>query len=61
MPRPKRREIPDVAFPAAPVYPIGLAGGATLVGGTSAAAPAMAGAVALLTADGAVWRVTIEA
>ena len=38
--------MPDVAFPAAPLYPIVLGGALTLVGGTSAAAPAWAGALA---------------
>jgi subtilase family serine protease len=42
------RTVPDVAFPAALLYPIVLDGSLTLVGGTSAAAPAWAGALAQL-------------
>jgi len=43
-----RRTIPDVAFPAAGVYPIIVEGQRLLAGGTSAAAPAWAGVVARL-------------
>ena len=54
LPRPRyqsgaRRTVPDVAFPAAVLYPLGIAGGVgCCVGGTSAAAPAWAGVIALL-------------
>ena len=44
----RKRTIPDVAFPAAPIFPVVLNGGVQLIGGTSAAAPAWAGVVALL-------------
>jgi subtilase family serine protease len=43
-----KRTIPDVAFPAAGVYPIIVRGQRLLVGGTSAAAPAWAGVIARL-------------
>ncbi|HEY3189652.1 MAG TPA: hypothetical protein VGJ70_19340, partial [Solirubrobacteraceae bacterium] len=43
-----KRAIPDVAFPAARVYPIVLRGQHLLAGGTSAASPAWAGIVARL-------------
>jgi kumamolisin len=43
-----RRTIPDVAFPAAAVYPIVVEGNRILAGGTSASAPAWAGLVARL-------------
>ncbi|HLK10651.1 MAG TPA: S53 family peptidase [Candidatus Binatia bacterium] len=43
------RTVPDVAFPAAVIYPIGYGGAVRCcIGGTSAAAPAWAGAVARL-------------
>jgi subtilase family serine protease len=42
------RTVPDVAFPASVIYPVVLGGQAVLVGGTSAAAPAWAGAIAQL-------------
>ena len=43
-----KRTIPDIAFPAAGVYPIIVRGQRLLAGGTSAAAPAWAGVVARL-------------
>src|SRR5579884_3800245 len=55
VPRPRyqrgsaRRTVPDVAFPAAVIYPLGYQGVVRCcIGGTSAAAPAWAGAVARL-------------
>src|SRR5262249_9671904 len=45
----RRRTIPDVSFPADAIFPVFLDGTrGALVGGTSAAAPAWAGVVALL-------------
>ena len=47
--RGRRRTVPDVAFPASSVYPLGVGGTVMCcVGGTSAGAPAWAGAVAQL-------------
>jgi subtilase family serine protease len=46
--RGSHRTVPDVAFPAALVYPIVVDGHTGIVGGTSAAAPAWAGVVARL-------------
>jgi hypothetical protein len=44
-----RRTVPDVAFPAAVIYPLGYQGVVRCcIGGTSAAAPAWAGAIARL-------------
>jgi subtilase family serine protease len=45
------RPVPDVAYPAARLYPIFVGGTGLLVGGTSASAPAWAGTVALLVQD----------
>lgn len=45
------RPVPDVAYPAARVYPIFVLGRGYLVGGTSAAAPAWAGTLALLVGE----------
>jgi subtilase family serine protease len=44
-----RRTVPDIAFPAAILYPLGFGGHVgCCIGGTSAAAPAWAGVIALL-------------
>ena len=43
-----KRTVPDVAFPASGIYPIVLGDELVLVGGTSAAAPTWAGAIAQL-------------
>jgi subtilase family serine protease len=42
------RTVPDVAFPASAIYPVVFEGQVVLVGGTSAAAPTWAGAIAQL-------------